>query len=63
MIRGTPMANNEAGHRKTAGGSVSWRTETLPDGSKKRVVVIRKKKGKVTIPKDPKPAGTPKGTD
>jgi hypothetical protein len=47
---------------KTKGGSVTWRSERLPDGSHRRVVVIRKRKGKVRIPADPKPAGTPKGT-
>jgi hypothetical protein len=57
------MGDNDAGHKKVAGGSVTWRTETLPNGAKKRVVVIRKRRGKVSLPADPKPAGIPKGTD
>lgn len=52
------MTANEV---KTAGGSVTWRAERMPDGTHRRVVVIRKKKGRVRIPPDPKPAGTPKG--
>lgn len=61
--RGTPMADKEEGHVTTKGGSVTWRTETLPNGTKKRIVVLRKKRGKIAVPPDPKPAGTPKGTE
>ncbi len=57
------MVDRESGTRKVAGGSVSWRTETLPNGKKIRVVVVRKKKGRGSLPADPKPAGTPKGTE